>query len=117
VAPDVTPKLRLAINQFVLAYARETCAAICVAISRNRADSIWFRVYDERWDRIVTDRACPTFRRALQLGERFFETPRDAWTLAPTDIEPWREPVAREFEDRRIDQLQTLRAALAGDVD
>jgi hypothetical protein len=117
VASDATPKLRLAINQFALAYARETFAAICVAVSRNRADSIFFRVYDEHWNQIVADRACPTFERALQLGERFFNTPRHAWALASTEIQPWREPVAGEFERLRMDQLQALRTALAADVD
>ena len=116
VAIQTPLKLRLAINQFIVAYGRETFVALCVTTHRSRGDVISIRVHDQNWGRILTDRECPTFERALELGERFFDTQRDAWVLAPREVEAWREPVAKEFESRRDVLLDRLRSALATDV-
>jgi hypothetical protein len=70
-----------------------------------------------RWSTSLTDRDCPTLGRALELGEKFFDTPRDGWVLAPREVEPWREPVAKDFENRRDVLLDLLRSALAADVE
>lgn len=101
----------MAVNGFVLAYSPDFSTRI-VYWARRACDDISLRVCDADGSEI-TARPCPTFERVLQIGERFFDVPRPAWTLAPEVIEPWRWPEARRFEERRLVALQLLQKHFA----
>ena len=112
---DQPPKLRLAINRFVLAYSPKSHVRFDYRPTRS-SDEYLLSCCDEVWN-LMTDRAFPSMERALEVAERFFATASRDWVIAPTQIEPWRAPSGKVFEDRRLSALEVLRRRIAKDVD
>jgi hypothetical protein len=100
----------LAINSFVLAYNLDA-HMLLEYWPRRHMDQIRLARCDENWQ-MQSGRDFPTWERALEVADRFFNAARRDWVLVEREIEAWHAPAAKTFEERRLRLLRTLRVKL-----